>query len=488
MRSMAKIAIIGAGGYEFPLQLMNDFLSFPSTQAATYALMDVDAHALRRTDRLARQLVDAHRLPAVIEPTSDRKEALRGANFVVVCFQVGGRDAYALDMEIPRKYGVDQSVGDTLGPGGVFRGLRSMRALDEIIRDMQELCSDALLLNYANPMSINCWFASAQGVRTAGLCHSVQHTADELAAIVGFADDDWSFRAAGINHQAWMLEFRHHGHNVLPDLRAAVNAYHRGELSPSRPIDEWYAGGREGVRTAVMNLTGYFQTESSHHASEYYPHFRRTPKDVAAVLPQRWDYLEITRGNNEAELERMAKQFADGTLAVSEEYAARIVDSILTDTPRVVYGNVPNTGLITNLPDGCCVELPCLVDQNGVQPTYVGDLPAACAGINLAFGGLPRLRGGRLSSSVARSGLHGRLVGSAHQLAAEPCSDARHDGPDDRRPAAVAPRAALTARSGVALTGQLESAFAETTASWASASAPLTPASARKCATSSSGG
>lgn len=381
---MTKIAIIGAGGYEFPLQLMNDFLSFPSMQDAHFALMDIDPASLARTERLARRLVDAHHLPARIDPTTERAVALSGADFVVVCFQVGGRDAYAVDMEIPRRYGVDQTVGDTLGPGGVFRGLRSMRALEEITRDMQRLCPDALLLNYANPMAINCWFASDEGIKTTGLCHSVQHTADELASILGFEDDTWSFRAAGINHQAWMLDFRHHGRDVMSELRAAVNEYHRGERTPVRPLDEWYAGGREGVRTAIMNLTGYFQTESSHHASEYYPHFRRDPRRVATLLPERWDYLEITRANTEEELDHLAQQFADGTLAVSEEYAARIIDSVLTDTPRVIYGNVPNTDLITNLPSGCCVEVPCLVDQNGVQPTFVGDLPAAGAGIDLA--------------------------------------------------------------------------------------------------------
>src|SRR3954463_16384469 len=201
---------------------------------------------------------------------------------------------------------------------------------------------------------------------------------------MGLEPGSWSFRAAGINHQAWMLDFRHRGRDAMAELRTAVNEYHRGERQPVRPIDEWYAGGREGVRPAIMNLTGLFQTESSHHASEYYPHFRRTPADVAALLPERWDYLEITRGNNEEQLDRMAQQFAEGTLAVSEEYAARIVDSVLTNTPRVIYGNVPNTGLITNLPDGCCVEVPCLVDQNGVQPTFVGDLPAAGAGVDLA--------------------------------------------------------------------------------------------------------
>ncbi len=201
---------------------------------------------------------------------------------------------------------------------------------------------------------------------------------------MALGDDDWSFRAAGINHQAWMLEMRHHGRDVMPQLREAVNAYHRGERSPSPEIDEWYAGGREGVRTAIMQLTGYFQTESSHHASEYYPHFRRTADDVAAILPERWDYLEITSGDHDAELQAMAQEFAEGQLDVSEEYAARIIDSVLTDTPRVVYGNVPNTGLISNLPDGCCVEVPCMVDQNGVQPTHVGALPTACAAINLA--------------------------------------------------------------------------------------------------------
>ena len=381
---MTKIAIIGAGGYEFPLQLMNDFLSFASTQDAHYALMDIDLRSLARTERLARRLVEAHNLPAKIDPTTDRATALNGADFVVVCFQVGGRDAYAVDMEVPRRYGLDQTVGDTLGPGGVFRGLRSMKALDEITSDMLRYCPDALLLNYANPMAVNCWFAAGQGIRTTGLCHSVQHTADELASIMGLEDGTWSFRAAGINHQAWMLDFRHHGRDVMAELRTAVNEYHRGERTPVRELDEWYAGGRESVRTAILNLTGWFQTESSHHASEYYPHFRRDPRQVERLLPERWDYLDITRGNNEAQLDQMATEFAEGTLAVSEEYAARIIDSVLTNSPRVIYGNVPNTGLITNLPDGCCVEVPCLVDQNGVQPTFVGDLPAAGAGIDLA--------------------------------------------------------------------------------------------------------
>ena len=385
---MTRIVIVGAGGHVFPLRLINDFLSFPALADAEYVLMDVDRAAVERTAKLARGLAEAHALSAHIRTSTELNQALRGADFVVTCFQVGGLAAYAHDVEIPRRYGIDQTVGDTLGPGGVFRGLRSMKALDEITRVMGELCPSALLLNYANPMSINCAFASSQGIRTVGLCHSVQHTADELAAILGFTDDDWSFRAAGINHQAWMLDFRRHGRDILPELRAAVDEYHAGGRNPAVEIDEWYAGGREGVRTVIMDLVGYFQTESSHHASEYYPYFRRTPADVAKVIPERWDYYEISVANTDEVQAKQAAEYATGPLKPSEEYAARIIDSIVSNTPRAVYGNVPNSGLITNLPEGICVEVPVLVDGSGTQPTYIGDLPVACAATNLASIGL----------------------------------------------------------------------------------------------------
>jgi alpha-galactosidase len=272
-----------------------------------------------------------------------------------------------------------------------MRGLRSMRALDEICSAMRDLCPDALLLNYTNPMSINCAFTSGQGVETIGLCHSVQHTAQEIADIAGYADGTWSFRAAGINHQAWILEYRHNGVDALPEVRRALSAYGRGEADPVVPIDEWYAGGREAVRLAIMELTGYFQTESSHHASEYYPHFRRTAEDRERVLPQPWRYLEVSSATTEDDLERLAADSSSGELETTEEYAARIVDSIVTDTPRTVYGNVPNRGLITNLPPNSCVEVPVLVDASGVQPTVVGDLPVACAAVNQASVGLQAL-------------------------------------------------------------------------------------------------
>jgi alpha-galactosidase len=244
---VTTITIVGAGGFEFPLTLGADFLSFESLRDAHLVLMDIDPGTLARTEGHLRRVVDAHGLPARISATTDRRAALRGADVVVCCFQVGGVSAYALDVEIPRRYGVDQTVGDTLGPGGIFRGLRSMHALAEICRDMQELCPDALLLQYANPMAINCWFTSGEGIRTVGLCHSIQHTAEFLAGVVGATDGHWSFRAAGINHQSWLLEYRIDGHDALDRLRDAVRAYACGERDSIAEVDEWYGGGREQV-------------------------------------------------------------------------------------------------------------------------------------------------------------------------------------------------------------------------------------------------
>jgi len=380
---VTTIAIIGAGGYEFPLQLGADFLSFESMRDARLVLMDIDGARLARTEGNLRRIVEAHGLPAVVEATTDRRAALAGADFVVSCFQVGGVDAYALDVEIPRLYGIDLAIGDTLGPGGVFRGLRSLHALAPICADMRELCPGALLLQYANPMAINCWFTSGEGVRTIGLCHSVQHTAALLAAVCGVPAERWSFRAAGINHQSWLLEVRDDGRDVMDELRAKVRAYARGEGPAVRDADDPYEGDRELVRAAIMDVTGYFQTESSHHASEYLPWFRRSPAEIDGWIRRRWDYLEINREHQTDDQAGMAAALSAAPLEPSEEYAAVIADSMLTGTPRVVYGNVPNRGLITNLPPAACVEVPCLVDRSGVQPTVVGDLPPACAGVNL---------------------------------------------------------------------------------------------------------
>jgi alpha-galactosidase len=383
---MTKITIVGAGGYVFPLTMIRDVLSFPALADIHICLMDINPDNLARTYKHARRLINEHNLPATVEATTDRRAALKGADFVVITFQVGGLEAYNLDVEIPRKYGLDQTVGDTLGPGGVFRGLRTAAALDPIIADMHEVCPDALIINYANPMGINCWYTADAGIKIVGLCHSVQGTSQMLAHRMGLEDGTWTFKCAGINHQAWFIEFKHKGEDVLPLLRQTMNdfaAQARKQLdSGENASDELYGGGGEQVRTAIMNITGYFQTESSHHASEYLPYFRRTPEEAAYWLPERWDYYEICNSHDYDALEKRAGELAEQPLEPSHEYGAYIIESMTTNTPRVVYGNVPNTGIITNLMDGCNVEVPCLVDAQGIQPTYIGDLPAACAGIN----------------------------------------------------------------------------------------------------------
>ncbi len=382
---MPKISIIGAGGYVFPLTLIRDVLSFPALRDAQFSLMDIAPANLERTYKHAQNLIAGHDLPATVEATTDLRTSLEGADFVVVTFQVGGLEAYEHDVEIPRKYGLDQCVGDTLGPGGIFRGLRTAAALDEIIGAMHAECPDALMIQYANPMGINCWYSSDAGIKTVGLCHSVQGTSEMLARYMGFEPGTWTFKVAGINHQAWFIEFKHNGEDVLPLLRRRMNEVAeqaRKARTEGNTSDELYGGGGEQVRTAIMNLTGYFQTESSHHASEYLPYFRRSPEETNAWVPERWDYYEICKNHDFEGLERRAAELAEAPLDPSHEYGAYIIDSMTTNTPRVVYGNVPNTGIITNLMPGCSVEVPSLVDAQGIQPTVVGDLPAACAGIN----------------------------------------------------------------------------------------------------------
>jgi alpha-galactosidase len=380
---MPKITIIGAGGYVFPLTVIRDVLSFPTLEDSELRLMDIDAENLDRTYKHARTLIEAHDLPARVMATTDRRESLQDTDFVVITFQAGGIDAYRHDVEIPRKYGLDQTVGDTLGPGGVFRGLRTAKALDPIIADMHEVSPDALVINYANPMSINCWYASEAGVETVGLCHSVQGTSRMLAERMGFEDGTWSFKCAGINHQAWFVEFKHNGEDVLPLLRETMNEFaEEARAAGENASDNLYGGGGEQVRTAIMNLTGYFQTESSHHASEYLPYFRRSPEEVEYWIPERWDYYEICKNHDLDALAARAGKLAEQPLEPSHEYGAYIIESMVSDTPRVIYGSVPNEGHITNLMEGSSVEIPCLVDAQGIQPTFVGDLPPACAGVN----------------------------------------------------------------------------------------------------------
>ena len=325
------------------------------------------------------------RLPAKVTATTDRAKALDGCDFAICTFQVGEIEAYGHDVNIPRKYGVDQCVGDTMGPGGIFRGLRSIRALGEIAADMHRLCPDALFLQYANPMAINSWAMTRLGIENIGLCHSVQGTSAMLAREMGLPYEQCSFISAGINHQAWFVDFRCNGIDVMDLLRRTMMDKHLSGSDRGERSDELRAGGSERVRTEIMRLTGYFQTESSAHASEYLAYFRKTPERVLDYLPNRWDYYEICSAHSDPKTrveEFLAGVKKAGKLQPSHEYGAQIVDSIVTGTLRLVHGSVPNYGIISNLPEECSVEVPVAVDCEGLRPQIIGDLPPACAAVN----------------------------------------------------------------------------------------------------------
>ena len=390
-----KITIIGAGGFVFPLRLVGDLLSFPALRSARLCLMDVDPGKLAPVADAARELAAHHGFDTDVVETTDRREALSGADFVIITFQVGGVESYRHDVEIPRRYGVDQTVGDTVGPGGVFRFLRSVPAYEAIAADALEVCPQAVFINYANPMAMATAFLNAKGLRTVGLCHSVQGTTRMLARTLGVPYEEVDYLCAGINHQAWVLRFRRGGEDLYPRLREVMTEEHvvgraaaalqgdDGDHSGAAGAASTYEGGNEQVRTTIMNAFGYFETESSHHASEYLPYFRKNAEMVEQYVPERWDYYEICaahddQGDIDAQLHRLQED-----LAPSVEYGASIVNSVVTGVPSVVYGNVPNaTGTISNLPVDACVEVPCLVDRNGVQPTAVGALPPQLAALN----------------------------------------------------------------------------------------------------------
>ena len=389
-----KIVIIGAGGFVFPLRLIGDILSFPALRSSQLCLMDINSERLARTAAAARELAGHHGFDTEVVETTDRREALRDADVVIITFQVGGLGSYRHDVKIPRKYGVDQTVGDTVGPGGVFRFLRSASVYAAIAEEALELCPDAQFINYANPMAMATAFLNAKGIKAVGLCHSVQGTTRMLARTLDVPYDEVSFVSAGINHQAWILEFRRGSEDLYPRLRDTMRRLHLrgrsaahlaqddGDHSDGVEVANTYTGGNEQVRTAIMDMFGYFQTESSHHASEYLPYFRKTPELVTEYLPQRWDYYEVCaahdeEGDIEAQLEKLKNE-----LAPSVEYGAVIVNSLVTGIPSVIYGNVPNRDLISNLPADACVEVPCLVDANGVQPTAIGEIPPQLAALN----------------------------------------------------------------------------------------------------------
>ena len=376
---MAKIVIIGAGSHVFSRHLITDILTWPELRDGTISLMDISQEPLDLIAGFARRLVKQNGFETKIEATTSRREALDCADYVFVTIQVGGSKATWPDRELPRKYGVDQAVGDTTGVGGVFYGTRHVPVILDICRDMAELCPNAWLLSYTNPMAIICWAVNDYTkIKNVGLCHSVQGTSAELARYMGIPKEELSYWVAGINHMAWFLKLRWQGKDVYPLLREKFK-----NPTVYTAADAHWAGP-DVVRAEIFKAFGYFNTESSVHMSEYTPYFRKRPELFEKFkLKYLFDDAWITRRDTEdAEFFQLIKSDEKFTLSHSGEYGSKIINSMETGKPSRVNANVTNKGYITNLPAGCCVEVPCLVDKEGIHPCYVGDLPAQCAALN----------------------------------------------------------------------------------------------------------
>ena len=374
---MPKVAMIGAGSIVFCKTLLNDMLGTPALEGATYALMSPTETKLRRMEAFAKRMVSENGRLANVYATTDRREAIRDADYVVCMVQVGGVEAFKYDYEIPLKYGVDQCIGDSLGPGGVMRGLRTIPVLSQIVKDMEEVAKPgALLLNYSNPMGACCYaLGKISNVPYIGLCHGVQTTLDLISGYVGVPKSNIDFLCAGINHMAWFLKIEHNGRDLYPLFKANCE----------KP--EYYVN--EKVRIEVMRHFGYFMTESTGHLSEYVPWFRSSERGLATYCDQPAFGGESGAYYNwcATVAEKYAKvdqlEFESPKLEPrSVEYCSYILEAKETGKPFRLNGNVRNDGYITNLPQGCCVEVPVYVDREGLHPLRVGDLPPQCAALN----------------------------------------------------------------------------------------------------------
>jgi alpha-galactosidase len=369
------VVIIGAGSVEFTRELLGDILSFPELASIRVVLHDIDTDRLETAEGIARATALAAGAQPEVVATLDRRRALDGADYVINVIQVGMHEATLRDFEIPAKYGLNQTIGDTIGVGGIFRGLRTFPVLSDIARDMQQVCPDAWLLNYTNPMAMNITYLHhvAPGLKVLGLCHSVYWTMMGLCELVDVPYDEVSYWSAGVNHQAWVLRWERGGQDLYPLLDQRIDD--DPEL-------------RRRVRVDMYRRLGYYPTETSEHSSEYVPWYVHHPGEVERLRINVGEYVSISE-RNLAEYDRVRAELVDAeTLPVdttSTEYAPQVMHSLETGKSRVISANVVNAGLITNLPDGMAVEVPTLLDALGAHPMKVGDLPPQCAALNRSF-------------------------------------------------------------------------------------------------------
>lgn len=386
---MPQIVFLGAGSVVFTRQLLADLFRFDDLPPLKIVLHDIDAERLHVAQGTAEQVAARFGRTAEIVATLDRREALTGADFVVNMIQVGGIDATRVDLEVPAAAGLLQTIGDTTGVGGVFRALRTFPVLSGIAADMLELCPDAWFLNYTNPMAMNVWWMSvvAPSIKTVGLCHSVYWTVHDLCALIGVPMEGTHYRAAGVNHQAWLVEWSRDGEDLYPRLREAI------ERDPEL---------RRRVRVEIFRRIGFYPTETSEHSSEYLDWFLRSPEQIERFRLRPLEYIGISE-ENVAEFEHARAALAAGEpLELEEgaaEYAPQVIHSILTGTERIIHANVVNRGLIDNLPEGAVVEVPSRVDADGVHPLPFGAIPVQGAALNRTY-----LSVAELTIEAARTG------------------------------------------------------------------------------------
>ncbi len=364
-----KVAFIGAGSVVFTKNLLTDILSFPELRGAEISLHDIDPERLQTASMMARWTSEQLAAGAKVEECPDLGRALEGADFVVNMVQIGMHEATLLDFEIPKKYGLKQTIADSMGIGGIFRGLRTIPFVLDLAGEMREHCPGALLLNYTNPMGIlmEALYTAHPEIRSVGLCHSVPYTAREIASYIGVDHEDLHYECAGINHIAWMTRLEVDGEDAYPLLFAALED------------PDVYA--RDRVRFELLRRLGYFVTESSEHNAEYTPYFLRDDALITQFDVPVDEYIHRSEENliEYAETRRKLLAGEEFPLERSVEYGSHIIHSLVTGEARAIHGNVEKTGLITNLPDGCCVEVPVLVDGTGLRSCHVGDLPPQCA-------------------------------------------------------------------------------------------------------------
>lgn len=388
---MTKITFIGAGSLLFTAQLVRDILTFPLLQDSTFSLMDINAERLEWAKKCVEVLIAAGNHPAKVEATLDRAKALKDSDVVLTTILAGSTEVWRHDVEIPKKYGVDINVGDTRGPSGIFRFLRTINPMMEIVRDMERYCPNAVLLNYTNPMAMLISTIQKQSfIKVSGLCHSVQGTAMMLAGWIGAPFDEVDYLCAGINHQAWYLEYKWNGKDAYPLIHKAIT---------ERP--EIY--NEEQVRNEMYLALGYYITESSGHNSEYNWWFRKRPDLIEKYCthgtgwnPGKYAYILEEYQQNEKTWEEQIRERLSGPLTPEilqrgNEYAAYIINALRGGEPFKFNGNVRNTHLITNLPENACVEVPIFADKAGLHPVHVGALPPECALLNQISSGVEEM-------------------------------------------------------------------------------------------------